>query len=355
MDRSAVERLFAGRLGTTVEVVSLHQTYPGQSQETWLLEARIGGSEDRGFVLRVNPPGGGIVPLPLKREWDVYRLLAKTSIPVGEPLWYDESTEYFEGRPFFVRDLVPGSTEVAGLHAPGEAGDALRRQVALEHAGVLAAVHTLDWESAGFGDVLAVPDGPADAARLEFDTWVEIWDSVRAEPFPMVTRALSWLEERRPTTAPRVSLLKGNNGLGEEIWQDGRIAALSDWELASLGDPAQDWAFSQGMLSLWDRDKVLDHYESVAGFSLERKNIEFWSVWTLFKAMCCTTAGLRGFLDGRDLRPVLPAIGFGVVHLMEQFLAVITTMELSDAASMLASMNASQLQDPAAGGAGRRA
>lgn len=355
IDTTTVERLFSARLDVSVRVVSLRQTFPGQSQETWLLDTVLGDAQERGFVLRVNPPGGGIVPLPLRREWDVYRLLAKTDIPVGEPLWYEEGGEYFNGRPYFVRDLVAGSTEVPGLHLPGAEGDALRREVALEHARCLAALHTLDWEAAGFGEVLTAPSGPAAAARLEFDTWVEIWDEVRPEPFPMVTRVLSWLEEHLPGSAPRVSLLKGNNGLGEEIWQDSRIVALSDWELASLGDPAQDWAFSQGMLSLWDRDEVLDHYEAIAGFSLERANLDFWSVWTLFKAMCCTTAGLRGFLDGRDLRPVLPTIGFGTVHLMEQFLAVLITMDLADAARLLAAMSASQLEDPAAGGAGRRA
>ena len=57
-----------------------------------------------------------------------------------------------------------------------------------------------------------------------------------------------------------LSLLKGNNGIGEEIWPDGRIVALSDWELATIGDPALDWAFSQGLLTLHDVDDTLDHY-----------------------------------------------------------------------------------------------
>jgi aminoglycoside phosphotransferase (APT) family kinase protein len=355
MDREIVADLLGAHLGAPVQVSSLRQTFPGQSQETWLVEAVIGAGEHRGFVLRINPPGGGIVPIPLRQEWEVYRLLWATDIPVGEPLWYAEGGEEFEGRPYFVRDLVAGSTEIEGLHEPGPAGDALRREAAFEHARVLAALHTLDWEAAGFGELLEVPAGPGDAARREFDQWCAVWDAVRPEPFPVVTRAMSWFEANLPTTAPRVSLLKGNNGLGEEIWDGTRIVALSDWELASLGDPAQDWAFSQGMLHLWDRDEILDHYEQAAGFTLARENLDFWTVWTVFKAMCCTTAGLRGFLDGRDLRPVLPAIGFGVAHLMEQVLALVTTMDLGSAAQMITAMGASQLQDPAAGGAGRRA
>jgi hypothetical protein len=122
--------------------------------------------------------------------------------------------------------------------------------------------------------------------------------------------------------------------------------------LASLGDPAQDWAFSQGLLNLWDRDATLAHYQQVAGYAIAQENLDFWTVWTLFKAMCCTTAGLRGFLDGRDRRAVLPTIGFGVARVMEQVLGLIVTMELHDAAALLAALGARQLDEAAAGGAG---
>jgi aminoglycoside phosphotransferase (APT) family kinase protein len=352
VDGGAVAARFSRELGATVEVTSFRQTFPGQSQETWLVDTTVDGRA-RGFVLRVNPPGGGIVPLPLRREWEVYSRLAPTHIPVGTPLWYGEDEDFVGGRPYFVRDLVEGSTEVPGLHEPGPAGDELRRQVALEHASHLARVHTLDWAACGLDEVLTAPARRQDAVRLEFDTWTGIWDEVKPEPLPEVTRMLRWYEDRLPADVPRVSLVKGNNGLGEEIWRDGRIVALSDWELAALGDPASDWAFSQGLLSLWDRDEVLAHYEAETGFAIPEGNLDFWTVWILFKSLCCTTAGLRGFLDGRDQRVVLPTIGFGTVHLALQFLAVVTSMELHDAAQMVAAMSARQLDEPAAGGQGR--
>jgi aminoglycoside phosphotransferase (APT) family kinase protein len=337
-----VERHFTERLGAEVHCRSLRQTFPGQSQETWLVELRLGGGEERGYVLRINPPGGGIVPYPLRREWEVYARLARTPIPVGQPLWYDEDTDFFEGRPFFVRELVLGSTEVPGVHEPGPAGDGLRERVAMEHAEHLARLHTLDWESAGFGEILDAPASPEQAPRLELDTWWKIWDEVRSDSFPAVTEALYWFEAELPKSIPRISLLKGNNGLGEEIWRDEKIVALSDWELAALGDPAQDWAFSQGMLELWDREKTLAHYEECAGFALPRENLAFWRVWTVFKSICCTHAGLRGFLDGRDLRPALPAMGFGAVKVGEQMLGGFQAMGMEQAANLISTMSGGQ-------------
>ncbi|MCZ7526586.1 MAG: phosphotransferase family protein [Acidimicrobiia bacterium] len=350
MDPGAVCRYLTERLGAgPVLVTSLHQTFPGQSQETWLVDATVDG-EPRGFVLRGNPPGGGIVPFPLRREWEVYRRLTGSPVPVATPLWFDEGAcGLFGGRPFFVRDLVPGSTHVPGL----QDDPALRRAVAHEHARALAAVHTLDWEALGLGEVLDPPTGPADAARHEVETWWRIFDEVRPGPMPVVTEALYWLHDQLPRAAPCVALLKGNNGLGEEIWRDGRIVALSDWELASLGDPAQDWAFSQGMLALADAEETLRFYESVAGFTLVRENLAFYRVWTVVKALCCVTAGLRGFLDGRDPRVALPAMGFGGVKVMESLLATMVTMDLAAAAELVAALEGSRLSEPAAGGEGR--
>lgn len=349
MDAAAVGALFSSRLDKSITVESLHQTFPGQSQETWIVEATVEGSGPSGFVLRINPPGGGIVPMPLRREWDVYRLLWPTDIPVGEPLWYDEDASVFDGRPYFVRDLVDGSSVVDGLQAAGPEGDRIRREVAFAHAEALAALHTLDWRAAGFGDILEVPDASVGPARAEFDYWTAVWHDVKAEAFPAVTRSLDWFEANLPAKTDRVSLLKGNNGMGEEIWRDTEIVALSDWELASLGDPAQDWAFSQGMLHLHDPDEVLAFYATKTGFEIDRASLDYWTVWTAFKSMCCTAAGLRGFLDGRDLRPVLPVIGFGSVHLGQELLAHLCTLEISEAAATMSAMAAARMKTPVIG------
>ncbi len=137
----------------------------------------------------------------------------------------------------------------------------------------------------------------------------------------MITEATYWLEEQLPPGGDRLSLLKGNNGVGEEIWKDGRIVALSDWELASIGEPALDWAFSQGLLALHDLDDTLAHYAEHAGFEIDRRRLAWSVVWIRIKASMTTNGGLRGFLDGRDNRVVRPALGLGVVTSTERWLA----------------------------------
>jgi aminoglycoside phosphotransferase (APT) family kinase protein len=162
---------------------------------------------------------------------------------------------------------------------------------------------------------------------------------LRTDPFPLVTEAAFWLEEYMPTTAPRVSLCKGNNGMGEEIWKDDRIVALSDWELVFAGDPAQDWAMSQGMLTLADPEETLSHYEQAAGHRIDRSSLDYyrvWEVWEVWKAVLTLNNGLRAFLSGVDPRVPRLNLGFGRVKLFEQLLGMVIGKPIAEAAAIIA-------------------
>ena len=322
---------FTRRLAAPVAIKGLHRTFPGVSRETWLVDAEVGG-EARGFVLRLDPPGGASVPQSLRHEWEVYTRLWTSPVPVAEPLWFDEGIEFAGGRPHMVRRLVEGSTHIPGLTDPSPEGDRLRRQVTIEHVEKLAQLHCLDWQAHGFAECMPVPASPADALREEFTCWRDLWTQGRTEPFPLVTEALCWLEEHLPSDTPRISLVKGNNGVGEEIWREGRIVAMSDWELASLGDGALDLAFSQGTLALHDFGAAIKHYEACVGHAVSPHRLAFCMFWIIFKAMVCLNAYLLpSFLRGDDHRMTGPAFGLIFVKNSERRLAACIGKDLVDA------------------------
>ena len=341
LDPQHLARYLEHRLeGATIAVSDVRQAWPGMSRETWFISASVrdaDGDRAEGFVLRRDPPGGGVVPTPLRREWDVYARLGGTAVPVAEPLWWEDDPEWvLGGRPFFMRKRVDGHSTIAGIYEPGPSGDRLREAVAKEHAEKLATLHTLDWKEHRFDEILQAPLRPEDGPQLEVETWRRIWEEVRVEPFPLVTAAIDWFERNLPATAPAVSLLKGNNGLGEEIWRDDVIVAMSDWELASLGDPCQDWGFSQGLLELWDAELVLRHYEQLTGYEVPRRNVQYWRVWTKFKSLVCVQAGLRAFCEGRDRRAAVATMGMGAARLLVARLAAIVDLDVESAARLVA-------------------
>lgn len=234
-----------------------------------------------------------------------------------------------------VRVMVDGSNEIPGLYDEGAEASARRQRVACDHAEKLATLHRLDYEALGFTEFMDAPPSPALASRHDFDTWTNKWLEVRSDPMPLMTEAASWLEEHLPTDTPRLCLCKGQNGMGEEIWKDDKLVALSDWELALIGDPAQDWALSQGMLTLADPKVTIGHYQDVAGFELNMESLDFYRVWEVWRTAVVLNNGLRAFLDGRDTSLPRITLCFGRVKLFEQLLAMIIGKSIPEAAAIV--------------------
>jgi aminoglycoside phosphotransferase (APT) family kinase protein len=346
MQQDRLESYLRGRMGD-VRIERMTRAFPGFSRETWL----VWFAGDEGVVVRAEPPGGGLVPVPFRREWQVYEALSHTQVPVAQALWYDAAPEPTDGRPLFVRQLVEGSTYLPGLHDDTAAAAARRRRVAEEHAEKLAMLHMLDWREAGFGAFLPAPDSPLDALRHELKTWEAIWHQVKTEAFPIVSEALGWLEAHLPKAGgAALSLCKGNNGIGEEIWRDDRIVAFSDWELASIGDPVGDWALSQGMLELWDRQEILRYYERITGFTLLPETFAYYRVWDIFKTVCALNAGLRAFLKGENTVLARATLGFGKVKVFEHLLGQVLTMDLEAAAAFVVKWRKNPYHDPRVSG-----
>src|ERR1700677_908930 len=343
-----VQRYLECRLEQSVRVISCEHHFPGVSRETWFVRCKVGKLDaERCFTLRRDPEGGAIVPTTLAQEWEIYSRLATTPVPVATPLWYETDPHWLQDeRASFVRDFLDGTTHESNLTNPDQRYDSLREAVAKQHAEKLALLHPLSWKEHGFDQVLPVPSSPADSARLEIELWWGRWDEIRGPATPLITELFYWLRDRLPTCSPRISLCKGNNGLGEEIWRDGGLVAFSDFELAALSSPAQDWGNCQGVLALWDRERTLQHYERSAGYRLDRAELTFWQVWGVLKGICCMSAGLRRFVEGADQRPVIVA-GFGRTKLLDPLLAALISGELSDADATLARFDAQRLGHPA--------
>jgi aminoglycoside phosphotransferase (APT) family kinase protein len=262
------------QMNAPAQVTSIVQTFPGLSRQTYIVDAMIGKTAHQ-FAFRTDPPGGPSCPYPLVREWETYRRLWASTLPVPEPLWFEPTSDLVEGRPLMVRRLVEGSTAVRGLTDPGSAGDAIRQRTALECVEKLAQLHLLDWKALGFDEIMSPPASPREALVQDLEEYRGYWDTMQPYPSPMIEECWAWLAESVPADARRISLVKGNNGVGEEIWRDGRIVAMCDWELATLCDGVTDLAFSQGTLSLWDFAETVKHYGKCVGEDISPHRIAY--------------------------------------------------------------------------------
>lgn len=265
MELAAVRAWLAEGLGRDPGAITLTKFPRGVSRETWLVSCDLGR-----YTIRQDLPGGSVDPIPLSLEYEIYRRLAVPDgpVPIARPLWYGDIGP--AGRPAYVREQVDGDWRIPGWPDPD-----VRRAAGQEHLRHLAALHTCDWQALGFAEILDVPASPADCAPAAVKHFAAAIDAHPVEPVPLVHEAIAhFRDEARHFPAPRISLCKGTNGLGEEVWRDGRIVAMSDWELCRLGDPAYDLAQCQDLL--WDEAEALAYYREVSGIDVSAEHVEFY-------------------------------------------------------------------------------
>ncbi|ONH25682.1 phosphotransferase family protein [Pseudofrankia asymbiotica] len=193
-----------------------------------------------GSVVLRRPPSGHILrgAHDMGREARVQAALAGTGVPVARVLLVrDESGPL--GVPFYVMEKVAGHA-IRDVLPPGYAEDGASR-AAMAHALVdtLATLHAVDPIAVGLGDYGRHSGFMARQVR----TWTRQWEAARTRDVPAMDELGRRLAEHPFTEPARPSVVHGDYRLDNVLMHPedpGRIGAVLDWELSTLGDPLAD-------------------------------------------------------------------------------------------------------------------
>jgi aminoglycoside phosphotransferase (APT) family kinase protein len=141
------------------------------------------------------------------------------------------------GAPFYVMELVEG--DVLTTQLPADLDDeASRARVGEELVDALVEVHAVDWRACGL-EGYGKPTGYLERQLRRFGG---LWEHNRTRELPVLDRVTAWLAEHRPESGP-ATIVHGDYRLGNTMFAPGappRLAAIFDWELATIGDPLAD-------------------------------------------------------------------------------------------------------------------
>jgi aminoglycoside phosphotransferase (APT) family kinase protein len=214
-----------------VEVIS-----GGRSNLTLGVEA--GG---RRLVVR-RPPIGHFLPTAhdMSREYRVYRALHGSAVPVPEALALCED-ESVIGAPFYVMERLDGIVP----HEPADLAAADRPTNARTGAHfieVLAAIHAVDLGAAGLADF----GKPTGYLERQVQRWTDQWQRSKYADAPAIDALALHLRRTMPRQQG-TTLVHGDYRLGNVMLDrhdTGRIIAVFDWEMATLGDPLSDLGYA---------------------------------------------------------------------------------------------------------------
>ncbi len=179
----------------------------------------------------------------------------------------------------FFMDRVEGETIARRILRDAEFADA-RPRLAAESGTIAARIHAVDTGT--------LPSMPVMGAREQIEQQRSYLDTF-GEPHPAFELGLRWLESHvRESSAPP-ALVHGDFRNGNLIVGPEGIRAVLDWELAHLGDPAEDlgwlcvksWRFGnadQIVGGFGSLDALLGAYADAGGAALDEDTVRFWVV-----------------------------------------------------------------------------
>ncbi len=210
-------------------------------------------------VLRRPPPP----PLPpsahdVVREGWIIAALRQAGARVPALLACCEETAVI-GAPFIVIELAEGVPIESHLPAAVDT-PAGRRALSEDVIDALVEVHALDLDTSG----LAGFGRAGGYLERQLRRFLALWDVNRTRELPLVGELHAVLTARLPTSGP-ATFVHGDYRLGNLLAADdapGRVAAILDWELATVGDPLADLGY---LLSTY-RDPLLSAVTAGEGF-----------------------------------------------------------------------------------------
>ncbi|SNT11777.1 Predicted kinase, aminoglycoside phosphotransferase (APT) family [Rhodococcoides kyotonense] len=262
----------------------------------------------RQMVLRRPPPP----PVPrgahdMLREARLISALSGTDVPVADVLATGQVGDVLDV-PFYVMSHVQGpvvTTETPdALRSPAD-----RLAVAYDLVDTLAALHKVDWRAAGLDDI-GKPEG---FNRRHLERMGKLVADESGRPPAAFAAIDGWLAANVPSESG-AAIIHNDYRIGNVILapdSPGRIAAVLDWELATIGDPLFDVGYflasypvagepltptaELGIAVLEDgyptRDEIAQRYSAVTGADLG--NIDWYTALALWKLAVLYEYGRR--------------------------------------------------------------
>ncbi len=306
----------------------------GRSNLTYCLEA-----DGQEWVLR-RPPLSHVLPTAhdMKREFRVISALEPTDVPVPHAIALCEDTSVNDA-PFYIMSFVEGMVPTDPAAVAATFTEEQRRRIGDELVDTLVRFHAVSPANVGLAD-FGKPEGFLGRQVRRF---VDQLARSKQRDLPELDELARRLTAALPPEAGH-TLVHGDYRLDNCVLSgDGHIAAVLDWEMATLGDPLTDVGLqvmywperhtiavpsgagiaSNSVLTLPGfptREEAMQRYAEKSGRDLSK--LDFYAVLAYFKLAVILEGIHARFLEGGTVGAGFDTMANQVLVLARQGMAV---------------------------------
>jgi aminoglycoside phosphotransferase (APT) family kinase protein len=303
MDNSfnhALEAMTARIVPGARGIANLRRLSAGATLETWSLDAVDGDAVLHPLILRRSPGGlRSTESLSLETEANLIRGLDGSGVPVAT----------------VVHTLIPADGLGDGFLMTRIEGETIARKVLRDSEFAAIRPHLATQFGTIRGrmtkvDSARLPSLPFKPAEIILARLASRHDSLGVAR-PVFDLAFRWLEQNAPAPLETHRLVHGDYRNGNIIFGSEGVRAVLDWEVAHIGDPAEDlawistppWRFGEldrPVGGLGSRQQLFQAYEAASGERVDPARVHYWEVLGSLRWGVSCASMLDWFTSGRD-------------------------------------------------------
>lgn len=298
------------------------------------LEIRFisGGSQNEIFEIRSGdlhcalrkPPASAPAPRDegIIREWRIIDALRGSDVPHTAAVAVCRDPVVL-GRPFYLMGYVDGWSPMntPTLPEPFASDTSAKADLAYQLIEGVVRMGAFDWQARGLED-LGRPDGYHDR---QVERWTRFLERIKGRDLPGLEEATKWLQGHRPIDFVP-GLMHGDYQFANVMFHHGapgRLAAIVDWEMGTIGDPKLDLAWAlQGwpedttaqanrmgyidITGMPGRTELLDYYAERSGRQVD--DFDYYLVLARWKLAIVLEQGFQRAGDDEKLQAFGPVV-----------------------------------------------
>ena len=283
--------IVSAALGQPARISAMQRLTGGTSHDSWAFDAEVEGIIHP-LILR-RDFSSEILDLDLATEYDLLSRLHAAGLAVSKPLTSGDA-----------RSVIGAAYSISERLTGGDVRKRMARQerqptaIGVALVELQARIHKLEWAAIVDG---LLPQHGAGTALYQVERWAGVAMLHARGPDLLLAATVDWLKTNLPAETPLCLVhgdYKANNLV---VGDDGRFAII-DWELAHIGDPLEDIAWTMlwrtphdlvgGMLL---PDQYIAAYENAVGVAVDQRRLDYWRLFVLMKLLAV-------FLKSNQLR-----------------------------------------------------
>jgi aminoglycoside phosphotransferase (APT) family kinase protein len=294
----------------TIRIERMDRLPLGASRETYRIDAVVtgidGAEANERLILRRDPPAS-LVDSDRLTEFEAYRSIYGHGIPVPRMILLEMDPAKLGGAISIAEDMRGFHNSEYQLHQPEWTRHipALAEQM-WSYMGKLAAIPI-----GGLGlESFMKPATVETAARQELEQWSAKFRRNCICADPIMEAAIRQLERTCPT-AEKLAMVHGDFRAGNFLYDEAaKIHAILDWEMAHIGDPLEDlaWSMNRGFCfgkddrrsGLASREEAIAIWEKASGMNADPAALGWYELFSCVKAQALWASAANVWQSGEN-------------------------------------------------------